>query len=71
MTAITCNITLKRMDDSLLELPLITEEELAELEGIGHAIQRSAGHPFFLEGEQGDFALLIKKGHVKAMREFE
>ncbi|MDX3195410.1 Crp/Fnr family transcriptional regulator [Streptomyces sp. MN03-5084-2B] len=56
------------MDDSLLELPLITEEELAELEGIGHAIQRSAGHPFFLEGEQGDFALLIKKGHVKAMR---
>ena len=49
-------------------LPLLTDEELAELEGIGHTIHRSAGHPFFLEGEQGDFALLLKKGHVKAMR---
>ena len=49
-------------------LPLLTNEELAELEGIGHTIHRSAGHPFFLEGEQGDFALLLKKGHVKAMR---
>lgn len=49
-------------------IPLLTDEELAELEGIGHIIHRSAGHPFFLEGEQGDFALLIRKGHVKAMR---
>ena len=58
------------MDDQLYEqhLPLLTDEELAELEEIGHTIHRSAGHPFFLEGEQGDFALLIKKGHVKAMR---
>nr|BFE55858.1 Crp/Fnr family transcriptional regulator [Dactylosporangium thailandense] len=38
------------------------------LEGMGHIIHRSAGHPFFLEGEQGDFALLIRKGHVKAVR---
>lgn len=48
-------------------MPLLTEEELAELEGIGHTIHRSAGNPFFLEGEHGDFALLIKKGHVKAL----
>jgi CRP-like cAMP-binding protein len=58
------------MEDQLYEqaLPLLTDEELAELDEIGHMIHRSAGHPFFLEGEQGDFALLIKKGHVKAMR---
>jgi len=58
------------MDDQLYEqhLPLLTDEELAELEEIGHTIHRSGGHPFFLEGDQGDFALLIKKGHVKAMR---
>lgn len=58
------------MDDQLYEeyLPLLTNEELAELEDIGHTIHRSSGHPFFLEGEQGDFALLIKKGHVKATR---
>jgi CRP/FNR family cyclic AMP-dependent transcriptional regulator len=58
------------MDDQLYEqsLLLFTGEELAELEGIGHTIHRSPGHPFFLEGEEGDFALLIRKGHVKAMR---
>jgi CRP-like cAMP-binding protein len=49
-------------------MPLLTEEELAELEVSGHEIRRSAGQPFFLEGEPGDFALLIKKGHVKALR---
>ncbi len=58
------------MEDPLYErpVPLLTDEELAELEAIGHTIHRSAGHPFFLEGEQGDFALLIRKGHVKALR---
>jgi RNA polymerase sigma factor (sigma-70 family) len=44
---------------------LITEDEMAELEEIGHPIHRTMGQPFFLEGEPGDFALLIKKGHVK------
>jgi CRP-like cAMP-binding protein len=48
--------------------PLHTEEELCELEGIGPTIHRFAGHPFFLEGEPGDFALLIKKGYAKVMR---
>jgi CRP/FNR family transcriptional regulator, cyclic AMP receptor protein len=33
-----------------------------------HPIHRSAGHPFFLEGEPGSFALWIRKGYVKAMR---
>jgi CRP/FNR family transcriptional regulator, cyclic AMP receptor protein len=57
------------MEDPLYEqsLPLVTDEELAELEGIGHPIPRSAGEPFFVEGEHGDFALLIKKGHVKVV----
>lgn len=55
------------MEDPLLEqsVPLLTADELIELEEVGHAIHRSAGHPFFLEGEPGGFALLIKKGHVK------
>jgi CRP/FNR family transcriptional regulator, cyclic AMP receptor protein len=47
--------------------PLITEEELTTLKGIGYTIHRSAGDPFFHEGEHGDFALLIEKGHVKVL----
>jgi|GEM_PF-3984898 CRP-like cAMP-binding protein len=49
-------------------LPLLTDDERLELERIGHTIHRPAGHAFFLEGEPGDFGLLIKKGHVKAVR---
>jgi CRP-like cAMP-binding protein len=49
-------------------MPLLTESELGELESIGHGIRRAAGQPFFMEGEPGDFALLIVKGHVKALR---
>jgi CRP/FNR family transcriptional regulator, cyclic AMP receptor protein len=62
--------TLSNMEESSLKqsLPLLVDEERVELESIGHTIHRSAGHPFFLEGEQGDFALLIKKGHIKALR---
>lgn len=57
------------MEHSLHEggIPLFTEEELAALEEIGHTIRRSAGNAFMLEGEYGDFALLIKKGHVKVV----
>jgi CRP/FNR family cyclic AMP-dependent transcriptional regulator len=57
------------MEDSLYEqsLPLLTAEELADLEQIGHTIRRSAGNAFMLEGEYGDFALLIRKGHVKVV----
>jgi CRP/FNR family cyclic AMP-dependent transcriptional regulator len=57
------------MEDSLYEqsYPLLTDEELVGLEEIGHAIRRSAGNAFMLEGEHGDFALLIKKGHVKVV----
>jgi CRP/FNR family transcriptional regulator, cyclic AMP receptor protein len=49
-------------------MPLLTKEELAELQTSGHEIRRSAGQPFFLEGEPGDFALLIRTGHVKVVR---
>ncbi len=64
------SITLNYMEDPQLatSLPILTDDELVELEEVGHAIHRSPGHPFFLEGEEGDFALLIKKGHVKVMR---
>jgi len=57
------------MEDPLYEQShqLLTDEELAGLEEIGHAIRRSAGNAFMLEGEYGDFALLIKKGHVKVV----
>lgn len=62
--------TLSYMADQSPEgaIPLLANEELSELEVIGHVVHRSAGQPFFLEGEPGDFALLIKKGHVKAVR---
>jgi CRP/FNR family cyclic AMP-dependent transcriptional regulator len=55
--------------------PLFTEGELASLvklieERTGRPVQsirRGHGHTFFLEGEPGDFALLIQKGHVKVL----
>jgi CRP-like cAMP-binding protein len=47
---------------------LLTKEDIVELENLGHVIHRTAGHPFFLEGEPGTFALLIQKGHAKIMR---
>jgi CRP/FNR family cyclic AMP-dependent transcriptional regulator len=55
------------VEDPLYEQgrPLLTDDELADLEEIGHTICRTAGNAFMLEGEYGDFALLIKKGHVK------
>jgi CRP/FNR family cyclic AMP-dependent transcriptional regulator len=69
LPSIKWSITLNRVEDNLDQLePLVTDEELPELERIGYPIRRSAGDPFFLEGERGDFALLIKKGHVKATR---
>jgi CRP/FNR family cyclic AMP-dependent transcriptional regulator len=60
-------ITLTGVEDPLYEQsqPLLTDEDLADLEEIGHTICRSAGNIFMAEGEPGDFALLIKKGHVK------
>jgi CRP/FNR family cyclic AMP-dependent transcriptional regulator len=47
--------------------PLLTEEELLVLESIGRVISRPAGHIFVSEGEDTDFALLIRKGHVKVV----
>ena len=38
---------------------------MTDLQKIGHVIRRPAGSAFMLEGEYGDFALLIRKGHVK------
>jgi len=55
------------MEDSLPGpgYPYQTDEEMAALEEIGHTIRRPAGSAFMMEGDYGDFALLIKKGHVK------
>ncbi|MBV9144224.1 MAG: Crp/Fnr family transcriptional regulator [Pseudonocardiales bacterium] len=37
------------------------------LESVGHVINRPADHIFISEGEDTDFALLIRKGHVKVV----
>jgi CRP/FNR family transcriptional regulator, cyclic AMP receptor protein len=43
-------------------------EDWADLErAFEHTIRRKTGQPFFSEGEQTDFALLIQQGHVKVM----
>lgn len=47
--------------------PLLTEEELLHLETVGQVLHRDEGHTFFREGEETDFALLIKKGHIKVV----
>lgn len=64
-----CNITLKLVENTRYEAgrPLITEEDMALLEEFGHTIRRDAGDTFFREGERGEYALLIKKGHVKIL----
>lgn len=38
-----------------------------ELEPLGHVFHREAEHVFISQGEETDFALLIKKGHVKVV----
>lgn len=45
--------------------PLLVEEEIRHLERVGSTLRRQAGHTFIREGEESDFVLLIKKGHVK------
>jgi CRP-like cAMP-binding protein len=47
--------------------PLLTEEELVALESVGRVINRPTGHIFISQGEETDFALLIRKGHVKVV----
>src|SRR5690349_16742654 len=45
--------------------PLLTAEELVELESIGKPYTRPAGHTFIHpDDEDTEFALLIQKGHV-------
>ncbi|WP_165964516.1 Crp/Fnr family transcriptional regulator [Actinomadura sp. KC216] len=44
--------------------PLLTGEETLWLEANGQTLRRSAGHVFFEEGEEADFVLLIREGHV-------
>lgn len=48
-------------------VPLLTDEERITLESIGQTLQRPPGHLFVSEGEETDFALLIKKGQVKVV----
>lgn len=43
----------------------LNAEEITYLESVGSRMVRRPGHVFMREGESGDFALLIRKGHVK------
>ena len=52
---------------SLKGTPILTSEELAALEELGDVMIRPAGQMFFGEGEETDYALLIRKGHVKVI----
>jgi CRP-like cAMP-binding protein len=44
---------------------LLGEEEIRTLEGVGKVLWRGDGHVFMREGEDSDFLMLIRKGHVK------
>lgn len=70
LTITKCTTTLAKMENELYKepCPLLTEEEQAELEKSGRTIRRPAGHTFCLEGEQSDFVMLIRSGHVKLTR---
>lgn len=58
---------LSNVDDGDLgeDIPLLIEDEMAYLEGVGTPLRRHAGHTFMREGERSDFVLLIKKGTVQ------
>jgi CRP/FNR family cyclic AMP-dependent transcriptional regulator len=46
-------------------MPILTEDERSDLEAIGHPIRYTRGSIVLGEGEETDYALLIRKGHVK------
>src|SRR6266498_2487080 len=48
--------------------PVVTDEELAALEGVGHVIHRSHGSLLLGEGEETDFVLLLGKGMVRIVK---
>jgi CRP/FNR family transcriptional regulator, cyclic AMP receptor protein len=45
-------------------MPILTEDERSDLEAIGHPIRYTRGSIVLGEGEETDYALLIRKGHV-------
>lgn len=47
--------------------PLLTDDEVAELEQMGSTSWREKGHTFMREGEASEFVLLIRKGTVKVV----
>lgn len=47
--------------------PLLTDDEIAELEQVGSTSRREKGHTFMREGEASEFVLLIRKGTVKVI----
>lgn len=57
------------MDDPTFDQgkPLLLEEEVTYLEGVGTVLRRHAGHTFIREDEASDFVLLIRNGHVKVV----
>ncbi len=48
--------------------PVLTDEELAALEGVGHVIHRPHGSLLLGEGEETDFVLLLRKGMVRIVK---
>lgn len=65
------NITLKYMDSQPAAFdpgPVLTDEELVELEGLGTVIHRPRGTLLFGEGEETDFVLVIRKGTVRVRK---
>lgn len=64
------NITLNYMDSPTPfdPGPVLTDEELALLEGLGTVIHRPRGTLLFGEGEETDFVLVIQKGTVRVKK---
>jgi CRP/FNR family transcriptional regulator, cyclic AMP receptor protein len=62
--------TLSCMEEPTLcdPLPVLTDDELVELEGVGHVIHRPHGSLLLGEGEETDFVLLIRKGAVRVVK---
>jgi CRP/FNR family cyclic AMP-dependent transcriptional regulator len=64
------NITLNYMESSPAfdPGPVLTDEELVELEGLGTIIHRPRGTMLFGQGEETDFVLVIRKGTVRVTK---
>jgi len=62
-----CTFTLKDMSGSTKPSEILTQEELDRLLPAGHPVSYPTGTILVREGDQTDFVLYLRSGHIKAL----